>query len=225
MLVTTVKYGAMFLKHLGVERMNYQRSRLPITTIAAIAVFAAVITASPAHAQRKKGPPIDGTMLAQSCMACHGTNGASTASPMPIISGQSAAYIDNTMKAFRDGNRPSTVMGRYAKGYTDAEIAALAKFYSEKPFVRVDQKIDPVAAEAGRKTYERTCKKCHPDNGRSSTDPEYPILAGQWLDDMRIAIADITADRRKVDEKFKAKLSEVSATDIDNALQFFASQK
>jgi len=202
--------------------MNHQRSRLPVAAIFAIA---AAIAASPAHAQRKKGPPVDGTMLAQSCMACHGTNGAGYSSPMPIISGQSALYIDNTMKAFRDGSRPSTVMGRYAKGYSDAEIAALAKFYSEKPMLRFDQKTSPEAVEAGRKVYERTCKKCHPDNGRSSTDPEYPILAGQWLDDMRIAIADITANRRKVDEKFKAKLGEVSATDIDNALQFFASQK
>lgn len=202
--------------------MNRQRSRLPIAAIATIAV---VIAASPAHAQRRKGPPVDGTMLAQSCMACHGTNGASTASPMPIISGQSAVYIDNTMKAFRDGKRPSTVMGRYAKGYTDPEIAAIAKFYADKPFIRGDQKISPEAIEAGRKVYERNCKKCHPDSGRESSDPEYPILAGQWLDDMRISIADITADRRQVDEKFKAKLSEVSATDIDNALQFFASQK
>lgn len=202
--------------------MSHQRSGLSIAVITAIA---AIIAASPAHAQRRKGPKVDGTMLAQTCMVCHGTNGASTASPMPIISGQSAVYIDNTMKGFRDGRRPSTLMGRYAKGYTDAEIAAIAQFYSEKPFVRPNQTLSAEAIEAGRKVYERNCKKCHPDNGRESSDPDYPILAGQWLDDMRISIADITADRRQVDEKFKAKLSEVSATEIDNALQFFASQK
>jgi sulfide dehydrogenase cytochrome subunit len=36
--------------------------------------------------------------------------------------------IISQMKAFRDGSRPSTVMIRHAKGYSDAEVEMIAKY-------------------------------------------------------------------------------------------------
>jgi sulfide dehydrogenase cytochrome subunit len=36
------------------------------------------------------------------------------------------------MKEFRDDSRPSTIMGRIAKGYTDEEIAAVARYLSSQ---------------------------------------------------------------------------------------------
>lgn len=181
---------------------------------------------SPAHAQRRgKGPLVNGEMLAQSCMACHGPMGASVAGPMPVIGGQPEVYLINAMKAFREGTRPSTVMGRLAKGYSDTEIAAMAKYLSERPFVRRDQKIDPALAEKGRAPYGKACKRCHAENGRESTEPDYPVLAGQWLESMQIAIADIRAGRRKVDDKFLAKLEELTPAETDAVLHFFAAQK
>lgn len=186
-----------------------------------------IVVTSPAHAQRraKAGPAVNGEMLAQSCLACHGPMGASAAGPMPTIGGQTMGYITHAMKTFRDGTRPSTVMGRLAKGYTDAEIEALAKYLSEKPFVRRDQKIPAAVVEKGRASYAKACKRCHAENGRDPTEPEYPILAGQWVETMQIAIGDITAGRRKVDEKFLAKLQELTPAEVDSVLQFFAAQK
>jgi cytochrome c553 len=37
------------------------------------------------------------------------------------------------MQAFRSGERPSTVMGRIAKGYSDEEIHAIAAWVAEQP--------------------------------------------------------------------------------------------
>jgi cytochrome c553 len=34
------------------------------------------------------------------------------------------------MRAFRDGQRPATVMHQIAKGYSDAEIEAIAGWYA-----------------------------------------------------------------------------------------------
>ena len=34
------------------------------------------------------------------------------------------------MNDFRSGNRPSTVMGRHAKGYTDEEISLIAEYFA-----------------------------------------------------------------------------------------------
>jgi sulfide dehydrogenase cytochrome subunit len=35
------------------------------------------------------------------------------------------------MKAFKSGERPATLMDRIAKGYTDEEIEAMAKYFAE----------------------------------------------------------------------------------------------
>ena len=185
-----------------------------------------VVLASPAHAQRRgKGPLIDGEMLAQSCMACHGFAGASVSSPMPTIGGQSEGFIVESMKNFKDGSRPSTIMGRLSKGYSEAEVAAMAKYFAAKPFVRYEQKVNPALIETGRVAFNRACKRCHVENGRESSEPQYPILAGQWLEVMQIAISDIKAGTRKVDEKFLAKLDELKPAEVEAVLHFLAAQK
>jgi len=70
-------------------------------------------------------------MLSITCAGCHGTDGHSTGA-IPSIAGMPAAYIEKAMLDFRDDKRASTVMGRHAKGYSDAEIKMIAAFYSQK---------------------------------------------------------------------------------------------
>lgn len=68
-------------------------------------------------------------VLAGTCANCHGTVGKS-AGAMPSLAGQPEAYLVQQMQAFRDGKRPATIMHQLAKGYTDEQIAALAKHYA-----------------------------------------------------------------------------------------------
>ena len=70
-----------------------------------------------------------GTMLANSCAACHGTDGNSPGA-IPSIHGKSAEFISTSLKEFRSGQRESTVMGRHATGYTDAEIKMIADYFA-----------------------------------------------------------------------------------------------
>ena len=72
-----------------------------------------------------------GAMLANSCAACHGTNGKSPGA-IPAINGKSESFIIESMKAFQSGARPSTVMGRHANGYTEEEIKLIAEFFSRQ---------------------------------------------------------------------------------------------
>jgi cytochrome c553 len=37
------------------------------------------------------------------------------------------------MRAFRDGKRPATVMHQIAKGYSDAQIEAMASWFAAQP--------------------------------------------------------------------------------------------
>lgn len=61
-------------------------------------------------------------LLASQCVACHNPVAGNA---IPALTGN-AERIKSLMLAFRAGTLPSTMMGRLAKGYTDAEIEALA---------------------------------------------------------------------------------------------------
>jgi sulfide dehydrogenase cytochrome subunit len=62
---------------------------------------------------------------ASSCSGCHPA-GANAQTPVPPIRGRDPAEIVAAMQAFRSGERPSTVMGRIAKGFSGDETRAIA---------------------------------------------------------------------------------------------------
>jgi len=68
-------------------------------------------------------------LVAQGCVGCHGLQGTGSGT-IPGIAGRPAAEIAATMNAFRANERPGTIMGRIARGYTEAEIATVAAYYS-----------------------------------------------------------------------------------------------
>ena len=89
------------------------------------AAFALVLTlAAPAAAQAP--------LAAQACLGCHGPGGTG-ATPVPGIAGRPAADLSAALVAFRANERPGTIMGRIARGYTDAEIVALATHFAALP--------------------------------------------------------------------------------------------
>jgi sulfide dehydrogenase cytochrome subunit len=69
--------------------------------------------------------------MAANCAACHGTEGTPAAgATVPGLAGRSRDDILGAMTQFKEGKRPATVMHQIAKGYSDAEIAALADYFS-----------------------------------------------------------------------------------------------
>lgn len=67
--------------------------------------------------------------ITASCAACHGTNGNSVGGT-PVLAGMDKALFVNSMKDFKSGARPSTVMHHHAKGYSDEEFAMMAEFFA-----------------------------------------------------------------------------------------------
>ena len=90
--------------------------------------FAMIVVSSPGWAQ-ETGEILRGQILASTCFTCHGTDGVSPGA-IPSIAGIPADSLRRTLQEFRDGRRPSTVMGRHATGYSDAEIASIADYLS-----------------------------------------------------------------------------------------------
>jgi sulfide dehydrogenase cytochrome subunit len=91
-----------------------------------LAVAVVVASIAPAFAASLE-PPAG----AASCSGCHAANTAAN-TPVPRLAGRNAAEIVTQMQAFRSGAQPSTVMDRIAKGYSDAEIAAIAAWYAQQ---------------------------------------------------------------------------------------------
>jgi cytochrome c553 len=88
----------------------------------AAALAAAAFCAHPQESARN---------LAAGCAICHGTQGKpAPAAPLIPLAGLPQDHIATQMRAFRDGQRPATVMHQIAKGYTDAQIDALAAWFA-----------------------------------------------------------------------------------------------
>lgn len=87
---------------------------------------AAALAALPAAAQ-----DLQGRNLAAGCAICHGTQGKPAPNaPLIPLAGLPRDHIATQMRAFRDGKRPATVMHQIAKGYTDAQIDAMAAWFA-----------------------------------------------------------------------------------------------
>jgi cytochrome c553 len=71
-----------------------------------------------------------GARLAATCTGCHGTNGATTGTALPALAGQSRETLLTSLKAFKAGTRPATVMTQIAKGYSEEQLAMLAAFFA-----------------------------------------------------------------------------------------------
>lgn len=85
-----------------------------------------------APASSELNPERQVRVWAASCAACHGTDGRST-SAIPSIAGVDRAQLLAQLLAFKQGQRPATVMHQHAKGYTDAELTRLAEHFSRLP--------------------------------------------------------------------------------------------
>jgi sulfide dehydrogenase cytochrome subunit len=164
------------------------------------------------------------SMLANTCAGCHGTDGASMGPATPSIAGLSETYFTDTMKAFKSGERHSTVMGRIAKGYSDEEIELMAGYFAEQPIAKTAQKLDPAKVTQGAELYADNCGKCHDENG-ALADDDAGILASQWLPYLQYSLEDMRAGTREIPKKMKKKVEGLSDDELDALLQYFASQQ
>ncbi|MCS6931147.1 MAG: sulfide dehydrogenase [Acetobacteraceae bacterium] len=68
-------------------------------------------------------------LAAEGCLGCHGPRGGGQGG-IAALAGRDADELAAIMRAFRANERPGTIMGRIARGYTDAEIAAVAAHFA-----------------------------------------------------------------------------------------------
>jgi sulfide dehydrogenase cytochrome subunit len=72
--------------------------------------------------------------MAGACAMCHGTNGKPVAnSTVAGLAGRPRDEIVQAMAQFKAGSKPATIMHQIARGYSEAEVAALADYFSTQP--------------------------------------------------------------------------------------------
>jgi len=167
------------------------------------------------------------TMLAYTCAGCHGTDGSSVGPATPSIAGTDPTYFTDVMIAYKKAERPSTVMTRIAKGYSDEEIEAMAEFFAAQKFKRYPQKYDAAKAARGKGLHDEYCEKCHEEGGRNPEDSS--VLAGQWIPYLQISMEEFLNGEREMPKKMKKKVNTLikkqGKASIDDLNHFYGSQK
>ncbi len=69
------------------------------------------------------------------CVACHGEDGRSRIAGTPHLGGQNEAYLVTALNAYRRGSRQAQPMNSLANTLQPADIAALARWYAQRPAV------------------------------------------------------------------------------------------
>lgn len=91
-----------------------------------LVLFAALLVAAlPAFADGPARPARLGL-----CAACHGQTGIAQMPGAPNLAGQRLDYLRNALAQYRDGRRDVAVMRAAIGPVSDAELDALARWYS-----------------------------------------------------------------------------------------------
>ena len=105
------------------------KKTIAVSVVMALAPVASVANAADIDAGKAK--------VGEVCSACHGANGVSVSDTIPNLAGQRAAYIENQLKAFKDGTRkpqsaanPAAIMNAMAAQLSPAQMADVAAYFA-----------------------------------------------------------------------------------------------
>jgi cytochrome c553 len=185
-----------------------------------LATLAAVLVATPAaHA----APNIEAgkAKVAQVCSACHGQNGVSVSDTIPNLASQRAGYIENQLKAFKDGSRkggptsPTATMTAIATQLSADDISNVAAYFASLPGAAVAAKSDfmPHVAKTNvgfPEGYATSFKKYHTINFPATKQVRYYFAnpaavaaakAGKDLPDGSVLFAEVHSAKLDSDGK------------------------
>lgn len=163
--------------------------------------------------------------LANTCNNCHGLKGVSVGASMPSIGGQSEAYLRMLMLQWKSGDRYSATMGRLLKGYSDEQIAALAKYFAAQPWVPAEQRAPDQVVFNGRLVSDR-CTTCHGERGGQPTDEQTPRLNGQWAMYLEMELNKYRDEALKLPHrKMRKNAQKLEQAEVYEVSNFMAVQK
>jgi len=134
-----------------------------------------------------------GAQLAYTCHGCHGIPNYKNAYPVynvPKLGGQHAAYLVVALKAYASQERAHATMHSHAATMSEQDMQDMAAFLA-------GQELKPTGKAVGvAPKAAQTCVACHGIDGVGIL-PEYPNLAGQHEDYLRVSLQAYRSGQRK----------------------------
>ncbi|MBB4153875.1 cytochrome c553 [Sphingomonas jinjuensis] len=135
------------------------------------------------------------------CVACHGADGRGRGQPdIPVLGGQSPAYLARTLADYAAGRRDSAVMAQAAALLTPEERVALAKHFAAMPGLGRGTAVDDARAqdiaERGLPRVQLpACLSCHKPGGSA------PVLTGQKPQYLAARLRHWKGDGKEIDAR------------------------
>jgi cytochrome c553 len=185
-------------------------------TIFSLVATLSLMAAGTAHAQDAAA----GQTKAAMCIGCHGIVGYQASFPeiykVPMISGQSAKFIESSLQAYKKGERKHPTMRGISESLTDKDMADLAAFYEkhgQDGAARAETAAPAPPADVAALLTKGACASCHGADFNKPIDPSYPKIAGQHADYLYVAL-------KSYQTKGKATLGRNNAIMVGQVAQF-----
>jgi cytochrome c553 len=159
-----------------------------------------------------------GRILAEDCASCHGPDGNASGANMPTLAGQDARYFVKAMKAYQEGKRKHEQMFEAVKELREEDVQNLAVYYARQEPVRRNVR-KPLTTEE----WISRCERCHGLDG-NSTDPRFPMLAGQERSYLANSIQAYGAEGRS-NSAMHAMSDPLSQADIERIVEHYATRQ
>lgn len=153
--------------------------------------------------------------VAAVCAACHGAAGVSVSDAIPNLAAQRAAYLENQLKALKDGTRKNPIMNAMAAQLSADDIANVAAYFASLPGAGAAAKSEfmPHLAKtsvAFPEGYKSSFTKYHTINFPATRQVRYyygnkaavdAAKAGKSLPDGSVLFAEVYSARLDADKK------------------------
>ena len=108
------------------ESQTFNRWRALAASLALAAGWGVAPSASAQDAQKLRT-----RALAATCAQCHGTDGHAVEGQALIrLAGLPQDYLLNQLMAFRNGQRPATIMHQITRGYSQEQLETVAAYFA-----------------------------------------------------------------------------------------------
>lgn len=173
-------------------------SLLSLTTRALVTAATLCAAAFSVHAQGLTGDVAAGQKKAEMCIGCHGIVGYQNSFPeihkVPMISGQTGAYIVAALNAYKKGDRKHPTMRGIAGSLSEQDMADLGAYYASHAGKAAPETPRTASTAAAALIEKGACASCHGANFSKPIDPSYPKLAGQHADYLFFALKAYTVE-------------------------------
>ncbi len=169
-------------------------------------------------------PVAEGKAASAPCAKCHGDNGVSHKEGVPSLIGLNPKYLVETMKAYKEGDRPvgekNEDMKKALDALSDLDLQHIALYYALQSEGLVKAQTPNPGGAPIAKEVLAVCIKCHGETG-ISTGAATPSLAGQDSTYMLNALR-AYKDGTRDDDTMSPKAKKLDDVEMKNLAAYYA---